>query len=283
MIKQITRPFEPERQHLEFIKGHLLDIITASKERRTPFSLEKECQERFKAGKEATRLGIRELVFEKSLNYTSHFGMSFVEISYNRPVHIPKHIVLKPPTQPYLPQPNVTVVNLNPGDAFGTGSHPTTRLAIRGIEVAFGVLMPQIGNRDTQALDIGTGSGVLSIVSVKLGIGSGVAVDIDPCARKEATKNIAINQLDKQIVVKPGLEEIEGRFLLITANLRFPTIKKLYPYLTKAILSKGVVVVSGVREAEISHLLRIYGNGLFICIHIESEKGWSCLAFQKTV
>lgn len=281
MTNPVASGVTSKRRHLESVKGYLLDIINRSEEKRTPLSVTHELQSRYRVPKEAAKGALRELICEGELDYTNHFGTSYVEQSYLRPVHISKQIVLKPPQWSYSKRKNETVVDLIAGSAFGSGSHPTTRLAIRGIEFALHVLAAGKRNSGARALDIGTGSGVLAIVSVKLGVEKAVAVDIDPCARAEAKKNIALNHLDDRIVVKSSATEAGGQFILISANLRAPTINKLYPYLIKSTIVQGMIVVSGIRYDEAANLLKNYSTGPFSLVFTERELGWCCMVFQK--
>ena len=97
--------------------------------------------------------------------------------------------------------PGDIVVNIKAGAAFGTGCHPTTRLALTGLEkVCKNNLIP-IGTENCRVLDIGTGSGVLSIAALKMGLDQGIGLDIDPCARAEAAENAVLNGLSKRLEI----------------------------------------------------------------------------------
>ncbi len=281
MTDPVASDGDSKRRQVEFVKKRLLVIISRSEEKRTPLSLTRELRNRFSVPENTARGALRELICSGELGYTTHFGTSFVEKSYLRPVRVSNQIILKPPQLSFQTRKDMTVVDLFAGSAFGSGAHPTTRLAIRGIEFAARALAAGKPQADSRALDIGTGSGVLAIVSVKLGIGSAVAVDTDSCARVEARKNIALNRLENRIAVDHRLPKADRGFLLISANLRAPTVKQLYPYLIKSVVARGMIVVAGIREAETENLWKRYRTTLFRRVFTESELGWCCMVFEK--
>jgi len=120
------------------------------------------------------------------------------------------------------------VVKINPGASFGNGQHPTSRLAVRAIEYLLKEteLLPTGG--ETSLLDVGTGTGILAITALRFGITTGVGIDVDPCARREAMENAEENCLkDRFQIRKLDLAEIQNRFDLILANLRSPTLSRI--------------------------------------------------------
>jgi ribosomal protein L11 methyltransferase len=166
--------------------------------------------------------------------------------------------------------------------SFGNGEHPTTRLAIRGVEYALSSGRLFNGRQNTSALDIGTGSGILAIAAVLLGINRAIGIDIDPVARSEAKKSILINNLSKRISIhNRSLDDINQQFSLITANLRYPTLKKLYSRLDHITEPKAVVVISGLKTSEMSDVEKFYTQKSFKLEISEVEKGWGAMVFKK--
>ena len=157
----------------------------------------------FGINKKQTKSVIRELVAGGELAYTYEYGCTFLERSFAKPVRISKHIVLQPPGHHHPANPKDVVVKIKPGASFGAGNHPTTRLAIQGIE--FVLLGDQALDKtnNTSVLDIGTGSGVLLITAILCGMQTGLGIDIDACARVEAAENVRINGLDDRVAF-PG-------------------------------------------------------------------------------
>lgn len=164
---------------------------------------------------------------------------------YFKPVKITDKIVVKPQWEEYEAQEGELIIHIDPGMAFGTGTHETTSMCIKAIEKN---LRP-----DTNLLDIGTGSGILSIAALLLGAESAVGVDLDPVAVEVARENIAINQLEDKIQILHGdlVAAVEGQFDLVVAN----------------IIADAIVILldSGVKSF-------VKEDGLFICSGIILEK-----------
>jgi ribosomal protein L11 methyltransferase len=232
--------------------------------------------------KTAVQEAIRELVASGALAYTAEYGRTFLEPSFDRPVRVSERIVLTPPGRDVPPGPEEIVVRLRPGAAFGVGRHPTTRLSLRGIEFALsgdGAARPRAGSR---VLDIGTGSGVLAIAAVKLGIENGVGLDIDPCAVAEASHNVMLNGLAGRIAISDrGLEGLEGVFSLVVANLRLPTLARLAAAIAALTMPGGALVVSGVQQEEQAAVCAAYGRQRFECAWSVAEDRWVGLVLYK--
>jgi ribosomal protein L11 methyltransferase len=176
------------------------------------------------------------------------------------------------------------VINLAQGASFGTGQHPTTRLAVKGIDYAFKECGHFKKNNKTYLLDIGTGSGILVITAVLMGIKRGTGIDIDPCSIAEAKENIKINGLKHRIdICNRAFEKIDRVFSMVTANLRYPTIKRLLPYMYETVCKNGFVVLSGIKTSEIEDLLNVYKEKGFLCRWKEVEQDWVGVVFEKAV
>ncbi len=264
------------------IKKELLDIIENSRRKVTPGELEKALSRQYSLEKKETRSLIKGLVTENFLTYTSHYGRTFIEKSFNKPVRISKHVILKPPGFYYKPKADDVVIEIGQGVSFGNGRHPTTRLAIRGIEYALNKTNLLKAKDKTSVLDIGTGSGVLGITALLLGIKNAFGVDIDPCSIKEARDNAKINKLEDKFVIKNmSLEDLNTKFTLITANLRYPTLMNIYHRLVKMTEPGGSVVLSGIKSDEAISVVDLYTEKYFECKWEEFEKGWAGLVFLK--
>jgi len=265
------------------IKKELLDIIENSRRKVTPGELEKALSRKYSLEKKEIRSLIRGLVTENFLTYTNHYGRTFIEKSFNKPVRISKHVILKPPGFYYKPKADDVVIEIGQGVSFGNGQHPTTRLAIRGIEYALNKTNLLKAKEKTSVLDIGTGSGVLGITALMMGIKDAVGVDIDPCSIKEAGDNAKINKLEDKFVIKNmSLEDLNTKFTLITANLRYPTLMNIYHRLVKMTEPGGAVVLSGIKSDEAISVVDLYTEKYFECKWEEFEKGWAGLVFLKT-
>ena len=170
---------------------------------------------------------------------------------YHR-LRVGQHIVIVPVWEEYAPEPGEAVIFLEPGMAFGTGLHPTTRLCLEALESR---LVP-----GWTVLDVGTGSGVLSIAAAKLGAGSAVALDADPVAVRTAGENVAMNGVADQITTYHGslpgelpdgwaqlypdlggdLFHLEaGQFDLVLVNILAPVIIGMAPALAARLRPAG--------------------------------------------
>lgn len=264
------------------IRREILACVNASNKKFTPGKLEKALSKGFSMAHKDFKTVIRSLVSDRELIYTYQFGCSFLEKSFKKPTRISHRVVLKPHGMLYQPGFQDVVIDIQQGAAFGSGDHPTTRLAVRGIENAVFETRCLKKEKDTRALDIGTGSGVLAIAAVSLGIKTAKGIDIDPCARTEAGKNIQLNNLEHRITIHDhNIQDIHEKFTLITANLRYPTLKRLCPHIAQITEEDGAVVVSGIKTDEASDLLNEFTQNRFKCVWKTSEKGWAGMVFVR--
>jgi ribosomal protein L11 methyltransferase len=200
---------------------------------------------------------------------------------------IGRRTVIVPAWEEYVSEPGEITIRLEPGMAFGTGLHPTTRLCLRALEEH---LTP-----GSTTLDVGTGSGVLSIAAAKLGARSVLALDADLAAVTAARENVAMNGVGEQVAVEHGtlpggspvphhfvaggaLELLDsGHFDLILINILAPVILSLVPSLAARLAPEGRVVAAGLiesQEAEIWEAFQRQGLGV---IERAQEKDWVML------
>lgn len=186
-----------------------------------------------------------------------------------------KHIVIKPTWEDYLAQPDDIVVELDPGAAFGTGTHPTTAMCIRSLE--------ELVKRDMRVFDVGTGSGVLAIVAAKLGARDVTAMDYDKMAVQVAAENIKQNQVDD--VVKTGVSDIlksfTGKADLIVANIIADIIIELFDELDEYLAPGGKLLVSGIiteRLNDVTEACQLHG---FSVRDVTVEKGWAAMVINR--
>lgn len=257
--------------------------LAASTHRIPSVDVQRQLARRFSLNRRQARAVIRRLVTIGDLVYTCEHGSSFLEHSYRKPVKVGDRVVLIPSDHSYRAAVEEVAVRIAPGAAFGSGRHPTTRLAIRGVEQALKHLSPDHPMGQTDALDIGTGSGVLVIAAVKLGVGRGVGIDTDPNARFEARQNVCLNRLAARIrIVDTPVAKIKptGLFFLVTANLRLPTLVRLAAAICNLTQPAGRLVLSGIRAEEREGLREAYQRHHF-CVRWEAvEKEWGAMVLQ---
>jgi ribosomal protein L11 methyltransferase len=131
-------------------------------------------------------------------------------------------------------------------------------------------------------LDIGTGSGILAIAAVGLGVKKGLGLDIDPCAIAEARDNIALNHLQDRLVISDRkINAIDQIFSMVIANLRYPSLKNFYPQISKLTDPNGWAVLSGFRPHERDDLMALYTAEYFKCIWTADEIDWAAAVLKK--
>ena len=264
------------------IREAILDAVAGAAEKVMPRTLEKRiCAER-DVGRTPVRVAIRDLVETGELAYTYGFGRTFLEISFNRPVRVSDTVVLKPPGVTHAAGPRERVITLQAGAAFGTGAHPTTRLSLKGIEFLAERGCLDAAQEPPAVLDIGTGSGVLAIAALRFGAGTALGLDIDPCAIGEARENVRLNGMAGRITIEDRPPDtLGGGYALVTANLRYPTLRTLYPTLLRITTPDCCMVFSGIKEEEVEGVLALYTESHFECLKSESEKGWACVVLAR--
>ena len=156
------------------------------------------------------------------------------------------NLVVKPPWIQYEPRDEEIVIELDPGMAFGTGYHPTTKMCLEALESS---VQPGM-----EVLDMGTGSGILSIAAAKMGAESVVALDTDPIAVSVARKNFKSTGLSHVVKLERGTLPHrlapEGCFDVLTVNISATVIIEKAPLLLKALKPAGTVVASGFVERQ---------------------------------
>ena len=168
------------------------------------------------------------------------------------------------------PDANAVNLKLDPGLAFGTGSHPTTRLCLQWLDNNL--------KGGESVLDYGCGSGILTIAALKLGAASAVGVDIDPQAIAAGTDNAVQNRVETKFYL-PG-ELPDGQFDVVVANILANPLRMLGEMLAARTKTGGRIVLSGLLEEQADELGGIYGQWFDLEPAIFDE-GWACLSGVK--
>lgn len=268
----------------EFLKHHIVEFISNSFSKVSPLYLIKEISSLLDCERSKVKLAIQSLVFENEIEYTYSFGNSYLEISFNRPIEISKHVTLLPYFFPGIHEPDSVLVRLYNGISFGSGQHPTTRLSIRAIDFLIKDVSYFVHFNNTSALDIGTGNGILAITAILLGIQRALGIDKEQYSVKEAQDNVKLNGLDDIIEISDlSLNCIHDKFSLIVANLRMPTLVEFFPHITNIIDENGAIVISGLRNSEVGSIIDLYSQNNFFLKWRASEKDWSCIILVKNL
>ncbi|MFC5774427.1 50S ribosomal protein L11 methyltransferase [Ectobacillus antri] len=171
---------------------------------------------------------------------------------YYHPVKVSNTFTIVPTWETYDAEPEERIIELDPGMAFGTGTHPTTVMCIRALEKAI--------RPGDHVIDVGTGSGILSIAAAKLGAAKVEAYDLDYVAVESAKSNVTLNNTEHVVTVGQGnlLQGIDGPVDLIVANLLADIILLFVEDAAKVIKPSGLFITSGIiqtKQKEVEHAL----------------------------
>lgn len=225
----------------------------------------------------------------KEYDSKSEFGRLEIELSnlkeedwannwrkYFHTMEIGEKLVVKPYWET-ADQQDKMIFEINPGLSFGTGSHHTTRLCLEDVE--------KVIKEGDDVLDLGSGSGILSIVSLMFGAGSALAVDIDPNSRETAYDNLARNGIDKEkykvlignIISDKELQNVvlEKKYDVILANIVADVIIAILPFVKKALKEDGTFITSGIIEDRIPDVKQALSANGFEVISEKRSADWA--------
>ena len=173
--------------------------------------------------------------------------------------------------------------HIDPGTAFGTGAHETTQLCIREIRKYL--------SKDTEILDVGTGSGILSILSLMLGAKSAVGTDLDPCAAPAIAENLEANGVDAErfevilgnLIDDPKVQDEVGynRYDIVVANILPNVLIPLTPAAVRAVKPGGVFITSGILEGKVESVAEAMKKEGLQIVDITAQGEWRCVTGRK--
>lgn len=197
---------------------------------------------------------------------------------YYHPVTISRYLTIVPEWQDYTPHSkDEHVMKLDPGMAFGTGTHPTTRLTLQALEVVLR------GNETV--MDVGTGSGILSIASKCLGADKVYAYDLDDVAVASAKDNMNLNPVAHDVEVSANnlLVGIDKKADVIVANILADIIIELIPDAYRCLSDEGTFIISGIIEDKEDIVLEaLYANGFEVDQRFQ-QKDWLAFIVKKSI
>jgi len=269
------------------IKQRLITTVDDAPKKMTFRELEREVLRTCDASRNTVKSAIKKLVEEGELTYTNLFGRTFIEKAFHRPIRLSSRIVVAPPGIAFFPEPKDIVVRIQSGATFGNGQHPSTRLAINGIEHVTENTRFLDQHHSTAMLDVGTGSGILAIAGIKLGIDCAIGIDRDPCAEYESNLNARYNALNDRLshrfcFEKRSLDMTQGEFQMVAANLRYPTLIRICGKLASMMASKSVIVLSGFKPEETAHIHQTYARQGLTRVWQSAERGWESIVYAKS-
>lgn len=184
-------------------------------------------------------------------------------------------IVIKPSWEEYQAGREDVVVELDPGMAFGTGTHPTTSMCVKALE--------ELVAKDAVVFDVGTGSGILAIAAAKLGAAKVQAVDFDPLAVRIAGENVEKNNVTNLVETKQSdlLQNTTGQADVIIANIVADIIIRLLDQIPEKLHADGVLLASGIIKDRIGDVTKaVFDHGLLLD-RVMEEGGWAAMLIRR--
>ena len=194
---------------------------------------------------------------------------------YYKPLRIGKKIIIKPSWEVYEEKEDDIVIDLDPGMAFGTGTHETTYMCIEALESFI-----RVGDL---VYDIGCGSGILSVVAAKLGAEKVVGIDIDPVCIDVSKENIRLNSIDDKVQVYKGdlFEFVDDKADLIVSNIIAETIIDMVKELHIYLKNDGTFIASGIILSKVESVEDALTRSGFKILNTKTLGEWACIIAQK--
>ena len=191
------------------------------------------------------------------------------------PIPMTNNLTIIPDWAEYSPRENEHIIRIEPGIAFGTGDHPTTRLAIQA--------MAQHLTPDSTVFDVGTGSGIIALSAGALGAQSVTAFDLDETATANARNHVTMNQLESVVTIQTNnlLEGVTETASLIVANIIMPILLRLLDDAYRCLEPTGVFIMSGIQAGEEQTLMDAASAVGFINLSTATENNWICITCHK--
>ncbi len=194
---------------------------------------------------------------------------------YFKPVKIGNSIIIKPTWEEYSDKKDDIIINIDPGLAFGTGTHETTSMCIEEIE-------KHIKNSDI-VLDIGTGTGILAIAAAKLGAQNVIGIDVDENCVRTAKENVKHNQENAKVKIIKGnlLDSISEEADVVIANIIADIIIDITNYIGNYLKKDGIFISSGILVDKLEEVENSLLNNEFDILHTAQKGEWACITAKK--
>lgn len=185
------------------------------------------------------------------------------------------HLLVQPPWEPSAPSVAGHLLLMDPGPAFGTGKHATTRMCLEAME--------QLALPDAWTMiDVGTGSAILALYGALLGAAGILALDTDPEALSWAKRNIALNGCPKAIELSSRpLDAVTERFHLVVANLNLGTIVDLLPHLIRVLGENGTLILSGILREQCEAVIQALSRYEVLEPRLLAREEWAALVIRR--
>ncbi len=189
---------------------------------------------------------------------------------YFHPIKVGEKLLIRPTWRDNVNTENRVVIHLEPGLAFGTGTHETTRLCLTALE--------KYVTDNSSILDVGCGSGILSVAGILLGAKSAVGVDIDEMAVKTARENAVLNSVSDKFIALHGnlTDKVSGKYDIVLANIVADAIIMLSKDIRNFMNENAVYIMSGIIDTRVNEVLEKISDSFNIREKF-LENGWCCL------
>lgn len=193
---------------------------------------------------------------------------------YFHTVNITDNIVIKPSWDEYEPSDNEIVVEIDPGLAFGTGTHETTSLCVEFLE--------KYAQNKKKLLDIGCGSGILMLIGKKLGVEKVVGIDIDEKVNDVVLENFSKNGINDnfQVIIGNLVDNVNEKYDLVVSNILVDVLEKLLEDIEKALEKGAIVIFSGILNEKEEAFLKKAKNYNLKQIDRKDKNNWVSLVFK---
>ncbi len=225
---------------------------------------------------------LQHLVDEELLESFHTQEQTFEEKNWNeeyernvRIVEVTDKIVIKPSFKEYKPKPNQLIITIDPKMSFGTGEHATTKLVLQHLE--------KYVSGNERVLDIGSGTGVLGIASIRLGANNALCIDNDEWCLMNGVENVKANNLENKIEVRQcELKDVlEGEFDLIVANINKHILIDIVDLIQSKIKKTGTLILSGLLDIDETDIIDLYASKGFELSEKSALDEWIALVFKS--
>lgn len=201
---------------------------------------------------------------------------------YFKPLKVGEKLIIKPSWEECVNDDDRKILEIDPASSFGTGQHHTTRLCLELLEKSL--------NHGDRILDMGCGSGILSIGAMLLGAENAVAVDIDENAAETAAENAEKNNIPKEKYVtyfgnilndKKLADTIDMKYDIITANIVADVLIAMKDYFVRYIKENGILIVSGIITERMDEVIDAISSSGFEMLEVNTKEGWAAVKFVK--
>ena len=193
-----------------------------------------------------------------------------------KPVQVTPRFVVKPPWSKIRLKRGQSSIDITPGMAFGTGTHATTLLSIQALE-------ERLKRKGLSVLDVGTGSGILSVIAAKLAAKEVWGIDIDGVAVENARENVEKNRVSAIVKIRKGsIGDLHKKFDVVVANIDLKSLRRIRRPLISHLKKQGFLILSGILEQEKERIrLHYLGTKSLRWIKTTQKGEWVCLTFKK--